>query len=151
MHVIMHGWMVIVLAVNICIYRNKDFIKSFCRIIDRLLITLHYWPTWVQKNEFIRMDQIVSNNVKCYNLLARSTCQQLYRKCSGWLHPAALACEWSVPFRMSHVKHVCVPRLCCGCSIVSFPLIKVRVLLHNELVYIIIFSSNIIISIPFLI
>ena len=33
--------MVIFLAVNIYIERNKDFIKSFCRIIDRLLITLH--------------------------------------------------------------------------------------------------------------
>ena len=47
-HVIMHDCIIIVLAVNIhiCIYMyiyiwwNEDFIKSFCRIIDRLLIIL---------------------------------------------------------------------------------------------------------------
>ena len=59
-------------------------------------------------------------------------------------------CEWLVPFRMSPGKHVQVLWLCNPSSSVhpSFhPLIKIIVLLRNKLVYVIIFTCNIFISI----
>ena len=51
-----------------------------------------------------------------------------------------------MPFRMSHGEHVCVLWRCRDCSLDSFTLIKIIVLLHNESVYVIIIACNIFIS-----
>ena len=63
-----------------------------------------------------------------------------------WLFPAAhqlLNCEWPVLFRMSHKKYVCVLGLYLSCFLVSFPSIKMIVLLNDDVVCTNIFLQHI--------
>ena len=61
-------------------------------------------------------------------------------KCSGWLHPAPLSCEWPVHLEYDTGACVCAAALAC-CSFLSFQLKEIIVLLHM-LVYFIIFHCN---------
>ena len=83
--------------------------------------SIAYRPIRVYKKlNSLKLIKLLQIDVKCYDILALSTCQQLYGKVI-WL--AALACEWPVLFRMADGKHVCVLRLLGRvCSLISVPM-----------------------------